>query len=545
MPDRSRQTPSDVAGSGRLLRSAGTVGALTLVSRLFGYARDMVVAALLGTTVVADAWFAAFELPNMLRRLASEGTLSAAFVPVFADTARRHGESEVWRLADRFHTAVLVAVTGLTLVGILVAPWIVPLLYPGFRQDPAKIALTVRLAQLVFAYALFISLSAVLMAVLNARERFAAAAFTPVLLNVSIIVFAVSAWIVDAESSVYYIVAGVIAGGLAQWLFLVPFARRAGMRFQFLADWNNPGLRQVGRLIVPRLLGVGVVQVNIIVGRMFATRLGDGPLAAMYYSARITELTLGVFAVSVATVVLPAMSRQGAAGDHAAMRGTLSFALRQVTAITLPAAVGLILLRQPIVAVLFQRGAFDADSTAMASAGLMGYAAGLVAVAAVRITAPGFYALHDTRTPVAAALVAMVVNIVGCMMLMGPLGIGGIALANSIAALASAALLLAILRVRLGGIDGGTLLRSICRIVAAAALMGWVVSALANRWLGDLGVPPALLGAGLVATIVVGTLTYVAALAVARAPELRELRAVLSGKLSASAGEPPDGSGAR
>jgi putative peptidoglycan lipid II flippase len=335
----------------------------------------------------------------------------------------------------------------------------------------------------------------------------------------------VTAWTLGVEAPVYFILAGAVLGGLLQWLFLVPFARSAGMRFRPLLDLHDPDLREVGRLIVPRLFGVGVVQVNILVGRMLASQLGEGNVAALYFGSRITELTLGVFAISIATVVLPPLSRLGAAGDREGMRGTLSFALRQVTLITVPAAVGLIVLREPIIRVLFERGAFDAESTAMTAAGLAGYAVGLVGVAAVRIVAPGFYALRDTRTPVRVAAVAMLVNIVGCLVLRGPLQIAGIALASSIAGLFSAVVLLVLIRRRLGGIGGSELTASVLRVGVASALMAAVLIPGAGVW-----APAAARGlaaaAGLAGLLALGMAVYFGALWALRAPELAELAAV-------------------
>ncbi len=529
MPGNGRQTtfsgeaePREAATKRRLLRSAGTVGGLTLVSRVLGYLRDMAVAALLGTGPVNDAFQAAFQLPNALRRLASEGNLSAAFVPVFARISSQHDDGSVWRTAARFHTAILLIVGALALVGIVAAPVLVPLIYSGFASETGKLELTIRLTRFLFPYALFISGSAVLMAVLNARNRFAAAAFTPVLLNVAIVTAGAAAWWGGSDWPVAYLVVGVLVGGLVQWSFLMPFARRIGMRLFAWPRGSDPALREIGRLIVPRLFGVGIVQINIVVGQAIAGRLpGNGAVSALYFASRITELALGVFAVSVATVVLPSMSQQGATHDLAGMRRTLSFALRQVIAITLPAAVGLVLLRQEIVAVLFERELFDADSTALTALALSGYACGLAAVAAVRVTAPAFYAVRDTRTPVLVAAGAMVVNLLGCLALSGPYGVAGIALANSIAAVVSAAALLILLRARLGGFGGRRLVGSFVRLVAAAAIMGWVVSAVAA--------PAAAAGrtVGLAMTILVGLLTYAAALAVLGAAEIAELRDVL------------------
>lgn len=536
MPASFRQTPPQPPGAAPgMLRAAGTVGLLTLLSRLFGYLRDVVVAGLLGTGLVADAWQAAFEVPNMLRRLASEGNLSAAAVPVLAHVRAARGEGAESRLADRFHSVVAVGAAALTVLGILVAPWIVPLLYPGFVSDPGKVELTVRLTRLVFAYALFISLSAVLMAVLNARERFAAAAFTPVLLNLAILGCGVGAWVGGAPEPVYFILAGAVLGGALQWLFLVPFARSAGMTFQPRVDWHDPDLREIGRLIGPRLLGVGVVQVNILVGRMLASGLGEGNVAALYFGSRITELALGIFAISIATVVLPPLSRQGAAGDHAGMRTTLSTALRQVTVVTAPATVALVVLREPIVRVLFERGRFDEASTAITAAGLAGYAVGLVGVAAARVSAPGFFALRDTRTPLRIALVAMVINVAGCLLLRGPLQIAGISLANSLAALFSAGALLLLLRSRLGGIDGGGLMRALLRIAVASALMGVVVSYAAPLLVpSDAAAAAAALG--LLVLVTLGVAVYGGVLMLVGGDELREVAAVLRRRADARSG---------
>lgn len=538
MPRSPRQTPSSaLAGHGspgRVLRSAGTVGGLTLLSRVCGYLRDAILAGLLGTSHVMDAWGAAFQIPNALRRLASEGNLSAAFVPVFSQVERRR-PAGVWDLADRFHAAALIVVAALAAAGIATAHLVVPLIYAGFGATPGKLELTITLTRLLFIYALFISLNAVLMAVLNARDRFAAAAFTPVLLNLAIIGFGVAAWLSAASDPVYWVVAGVIVGGFAQWAFLVPFARRLGMRFRLRPGFGDADLREVGRLIVPRLLGVGVVQVNIFVGQILAAGLGQGAIAALYYASRLQELTLGVFAVSVATVVLPTMSRQGAAGDRQGMRSTLTFALRQVTAVTLPASVGVIVLRQQIVAVLFERGAFDAGSTALSASALAGFGVGLAAVAAARILAPGFYALQDTRSPVWVATGGVAVNLLACLALRGPLGVGGIALANSIAAAGIAALLLVLLRRRLGRLEGRLLLASTARIAAASAAMGAAVVVLPTPWEAAAGATAQAVD--LLVRVVAGIAVYLGALLVLRAPELRELAEVVAGKRPGTLGK--------
>ena len=533
-PEAEGQTPSGAAERGDLLRSAGAVGALTLVSRVFGLLRMAVLTALLGTGSAADAWAIAFMLPNSLRRLVGEGNISAAFVPVFTRLARERDEAKTWELAQRFHTAVAIAALLLSLSGVLAAPMLVHGFASGFADVAGKIELTVRLTRFVFGYLFFISMAAVLVAVLNARDRFAAAAFAPVLLNVSIVGAGLAAWwsgVVDPEQAVWVIAAAAVLGGAAQYAFLIPYARRLGMRVWPRRPSTDPALRQIGRLMVPGLFGVGIIQVNIIVGRTLASQLSEGAVASLDYAARINELTLGVFAISVATVVLPLMSRQGAADDLAALRNTLVFALRQISLVTIPAAVGMILLRHEIVKVLYERGQFDGESTILTGAALWGYAVGLVSVATVRVVAPAFFALRDTATPVRVAAVAMLVNIGACLILRPSLGNAGIALANSIAATVNSALLLFLFRRRIGALGVRTLAPSLMRLLVSAAIMGWVVEALRRLWWPRADGSVLIEVAILLAIIGVGVLTYLAALAILRAPEIWELRSVTRGGL--------------
>jgi len=515
----------DASQAGRLLRAAGTVGGMTLTSRALGLVRDVALSTLLGAGTAADAWNAAFMLPNTLRRMVGEGNISAAFIPVFTRHAENRSTEETWALASRFFTAVLMVSGVLSVLGVLLAPWIVGIMFPGYAQVPGKIELTVALTRAVFGYLLLISLTAVLMGALNARQRFAAAAFTPVMLNVALIAAAALAWGRAPTAAVWLIAAGAMVGGLLQFLFLVPFVRKLGMSVRPTWPFGDPALREIGRLMVPGVIGAGVVQINILVGRQLASGLTEGSITSLYFASRLNELALGVFAVAVATVVLPLMSKQGAAGDKARLRGTLGFALRQVSAVTIPAAVGLVLLRREIVSTLFEHGAFSSEATALTASAVWGYAVGLGAVAGVRVIVQAFYALRDTRTPVAVAGGAMLVNIAGCLLLRGPLENAGIALANSIAAGFAATALLILIRRRLGGLGGAAILASIVRIGLAAAVMAWVVAALQPMAVAPTaGVVEAWLR--LIVLVGIAGLTYLAALAVLRAPELRELRAM-------------------
>lgn len=505
-----------------MLRSVGVVAGITLLSRFAGYGRDIVATAFFGTGLYADAFVAAFRLPNILRRLVGEGNVSAAFVPVFEHAAGERPEDDLWGLADTFHLAIAASAALLTSVGILAAPLLVRhLLIPG---KPEAWQVTTNLVWITFPYLIFISAASALMAILNARDRFSAAAFTPVLYNLTMISSVVV--MLRADTPIYVWAAAAVVGGFLQWLSLVPHAWKLGMRFRPRVSLSDPALRRIALLMLPGLFGVGIVQVNVVVGQYLASFLATGSISSLFFAFRITELPLGVFAVAVATVVLPLMSRQAARGDRAAMLGTLNFALRQVIFITLPASVGLVVLRREIVSLLFERGAFDAASTAATAEALAAYGIGLVGIAGVRVVAPGFFALRDTLTPVLVAAVAMVVHLVACLALVGPLGHAGLALAGSVAASVNVGLLLLLMRRRVGTLGGRRLATALLRLGTASAVMGWVIWGLRARWLSP--APAGLLsrGAGLGAVIAIGVLTYLAAAALLRAPELTELRKV-------------------
>jgi len=510
-----------------VLRSAGAVAAITMLSRVAGYGRDMVSAYFFGTGLYADAFVAAFRLPNILRRLVGEGNVSAAFVPVFEHEARDRPEDELWRLADSFHLAIAAVATLLTVVGMALAPFLVRwVLIPG---NPEAYEVTTNLVWLTFPYLIFIAAAAALMAILNSRDRFSAAAFTPVLFNLTLI--ASAAVMVRAEVPIYVWAVAAVIGGMLQWLFLVPHGWRLGMRFRPGVGLSDPALRRIGALMLPGLFGVGITQFNILIGQWLASWLAQGSIASLFYAGRLTELPLGVFVVATATVVLPLMSRQAARGDRTGMLDTLNFALRQVAFITLPACVGLVLLRDEIVSVLFQipGGQFSADSTERTAAALAAYSVGLIGFAGVRVVAPGFFALKDTMTPVLVAAVAMVVHLAACLALIPWLDHAGIALASSLSGYVNAGLLVWLLQRRVGSIGGWALLRSFARLGVASSVMAWVVWGLRSRWFTEIADSSPTRAATLALIVGVGAVTYLGAAALLRAPELRELRSIRKG----------------
>ena len=458
----------------RLLRSASLITSITLLSRVFGYLRDQRIAFLLGAGLESDAYTIAYRIPNLLRRLVGEGAASAAFIPIFTEYISGEKRKEAWEFTNSMIMIVTMVMTAVTLLGILAAPLIVRAIAYGFIGTPGKVELTVLLTRIMFPYIFLISLSALAMGVLNSLHKFAAPAFAPVLLNLSVIAFS---FITDLFPSPEIALAvGVVAGGVLQLVVQVPQVVRSGWRFRPRLDFRHPGVRRAAWLMAPVTVGVGVAQINFVVGSLFASFLGDGPQTALYYSERVMELVLGGYAIAIATVILPTMSRFAAEGRIEDVRATLNFSARMILFITVPATVGLIVLRVPIVEVLFQHGQFDAADTAMTAFALLFGALGLSAFAMVKIVVPAFYSLKDTKTPVKVAFGAMFLNVVFNVAFFLPLGVGGPALATSLAGLFNAVALIVIFSRRQGALAIGAILSSLVRFLVAAVPLAFAAS---------------------------------------------------------------------
>ncbi len=428
----------------------------------------MTIALFLGAGLGADAFFVAFRIPNLLRRLFGEGALSAAFVPTFVDTLQKGGHDEANKLARVTFTVAALILLGVTILGIAFSPAVVKLIAPGFADDPTKFGLTVSLNRIMFPYIFFISLVALAMGVLNSFGYFAAPAAAPVLLNISMITsVSVFCTFFNAHPT-YALAGGVVVSGLLQLLLQLPFMRAAGIRLRPDFNFRNPALKRIGILFVPAAFGGAVYQLNVLIGTILASLLPAGGVSWLYYADRLVELPLGVFAIALGTAVLPTMSRQASRNDTQGLVESVSYALRLIGFFTIPASVGLILLREPIIAVLFQRGLFTYEDTLQSAYALLYYTAGLWAFSALKVITQAFFSLKDTKTPVYAAVVAVVVNLVGGLILMGPLRHGGLALAVSLAAACNVSVLFWILIRRLGVFPTRTFLASIGRIIAAS-----------------------------------------------------------------------------
>lgn len=450
----------------QVLGALGTIGAATLASRVLGFVRDMVVALAFGAGPITDAFFVAFRVPNILRRLLAEGALSTAVIPVFTEYASAHPREELRRLLRATFGAALIVLTATALMGIIAAPWIVRAIAPGFTGDPSQARLAVLLTRVMFPYLLLVGLSALAMGALNAEHRFFAAALGPAVLNLGMIagVLALSG---HTDPPILALAIGVLAGGVGQLLVQLPDLRATGLLVAPSAELRHPALARVARLLVPAVFGLAAVQVMVFVNTLLASLLPPGAISFLYYADRVMEFPLGVFGIALASASLPAMSRQAAAGDTRALAGTLNFALRLAVYICVPATVGLLVLRSPITRVLFERGRFTATDTVATAEALTGYTVGLVAFATARITAQAFYAVGEPGTAVRIGVIAVAANVVAALGLMGPLGHAGLAYASSIGAYVNVLALLWLARRRFGPLGGRALLTSALRSAAA------------------------------------------------------------------------------
>ena len=455
----------------QIAKAAGVVGLSTLISRILGFARDALIANLFGAGMAADAFFVAFRIPNLFRRLLGEGSLTSSFIPIFTEYLSKKSKAEAGGLANAFFSLALVVLSVVTLAGIVFAPAIVTVMAHGFSSIPEKFRLTVTLTRMMFPYLLFVGLVALCMGILNSLRHFAAPALSPVLLNVSIILSALFLTPYLREP-VMALAIGVVIGGISQLMLQLPFVWRNGIHLKPHWEPRHPGVIRVGGLMAPSIIGLAVTQINVLVDTIVASFLKEGTVSYLYYADRLLEFPMGIFAIAIATAVLPTMSEKAVKNDMEGVKDTFSYALRLTLFLTIPAMVGLIALGIPIISLLFQRGIFTYNSTIDTSMALYGFAIGLPAFAGVRIIVPVFYSLQDTKTPVKVAVIAMLTNVTCDLLFMYPLKQFGLALATSLSAFVNFTLLAYILRQRIGRMGARRVLISAAKVLASSVLMG-------------------------------------------------------------------------
>jgi putative peptidoglycan lipid II flippase len=511
----------------KLYRGVATVGAMTALSRVLGFARDVLIAAVLGTSYVADAFFVAFRVPNMFRRLFAEGAFDAAFIPLFAKHLHAEGAEAARAFASRTLSGLTVLLVGFTLLAEIAMPWLMLLLAPGFAGDPAKFDLAVLLSRIALPYLVCMSLVALYTGILNAYGRFAAAAFAPTLLNV-VLIAVLLAFVAsggERQSAAGMALAwGITVSGVLQVLVVLFAAIRSGMRVPWTRPRFGPDMRRLVKLATPGILAGGMAQLTLVISTVIAT-LQDRVVSWLYYAERLFQLPLGIIGVAIGVVLLPALSHKLRTGDHAAVLASENRALEFALLLTMPAATALFIAAAPIIRVLFERGAFTPEDSAATAAMLAAFALGLPAYVLIKVLHPSFFAREDTKTPMLFAGISMAANIALSLALFFTVGATGIAAAAALSGWINVALLALALRRREGLMPDRTFRRRLGGILAASAIMGAVVFALVaaldpwfapdSGFLAQAGALAILVGAGL--------LTYLAAAQLFGAAHFREL----------------------
>ena len=463
-----------------ITRALGVVGSVTLLSRITGYVRDMVIAYFFGARAETDAFYVAFRIPNLLRRLLAEGSLTVSFIPVFTEYLEKNGKEEAKKVSDVTFTLLFMVLILVSIAGVLLSPLIIKLFASGFKDESFNLA--VDLNRIMFPYIFFASLTALSMGVLNSLKHFFAPAFSPVIFNI-VLISTVFLFFQRFDIPIFALAIGVIIGGFIQAAFQVPFLKSRGFTFSFRKNLRHPAVKKIAFLMAPQLFGVAVYNLNILVSTQYASHLPEGTVSYLYYSERLIEFPLGIIAVSIATALLPSLSSLASRGEFKDFRENYSFALRLMLFVMVPAVAGLIALKIPICNLLYQRGEFTLDATISTSQALLGYTIGLWAVGGVRITAPTFYAMQDTRTPVVFAFLAFIVNALLGYILGFTLELKhtGLALASSISSIFNFSLLFFALNKRVGMIDINKTLIYGLKISIASLIMGvtaWKISTL-------------------------------------------------------------------
>ncbi len=501
----------------RLARAAAIVMVAFVLSRALGLLREVVIGSQFGTSRELDAYLAAFRIPDLIFQLIAGGALGSAFIPTFTSYLAHGNEEEAWRLASSvLNIVAIVLISCAALAGIFAPHLVAHVVVPGFSSDEQ--ALTVGLMRIMLIAPVVFGISGIAMGILNSFQHFLLPALAPAMYNLAIVAGAV---FLAPTMGVYGLAIGVVAGSVLHLLIQLPELLRRGLTYRPLLDIAHPGEREVGRLMLPRVLGLATVQVNFLVNTLLASGLADGSLAALNYAWMLMLLPQGIFAMAIATAAFPTLSELAAREELGELRATLSEALRLILYLSIPASVALIVLAEPLIQLLLQRGRFDPSSTQVVAWALRFYALGLLAHSALEILTRAFYSLHDTRTPVLIGVGAMILNIILSVILIGPLLHGGLALANSVATIVETLVLLTILRGRLEGVDGARLLRSGLKIGLAALVMSIGVS-----WFGGIVPGSSILvrGGG---AILFGGAVYVVASLLLRSEEATALGGIL------------------
>ena len=514
----------------KILKNSTIVAIGTMISRVLGLARDMLIAARFGTSSITSAFVMAFTLPNMLRDLLGEGAANAAFVPVLTEYKNKNDKKGFWQAANSILLGFTFVILAVVIIGVFIAPFLIKIMAPGFSGQPEIVELTVKFTRMLFPYIFFMALTAYSMGVLNTLGHFMVPSFCRGLLNLSLIL---SIGLLYPYMGAMCLVVGVLVGGFLQVGVQIPVLKRYGQSFSYGMNFAHPAIKKVKKLMVPRIAGAAVYQINVLFDRMFGSLLwivGDGAIGALYFSYRLIQLPVGIFSTSFANAVLPTLSENYQNKDMKKFKTNLSFALRSVFFILIPSSLGLILLGKPIISVLFERGLFGNVSAHMTYAALFFYSIGLFAYGGIKILAFSFYSMNDTSTPVRVSARSLVVNIVCNVILMFPLKVGGLALGTSIAGIFNFVFLYAILKKRIGRIKENSIIYFVIKVGIASVIMGVVGFLLSQKFIyaSDAGFMFSLIK--LLGILIVCLVVYIFSCLLLGLDEIKELKKWISKK---------------
>lgn len=488
----------------KVAKAAGIIMAAMVLSRIIGYVRDMVIYARFGQNNLTDAYNAAFSIPDFLYYLLVGGALSSAFIPVFSGYIATQKDEDGWRVASTiFNTVVILMLLGIAL-GVTFAPALIRILVPGFSE--ANILLTVQMTRIMFMQTFFMALNGISMGILNSYHNFFAPALGSVVYNLGIIVIGL---LLSPRLGIVGFSVGVVVGAALNFAIQLPALLKIGLRYHPVIDLNHPGVRKIGALIIPVFIGLSVTHFNLFVNQNLGSSLPEGMISALRAAQRIMQLPIGVFAIAIAVAVFPTLTGHAARQEKEDFKKTMSLGIRTIIFITLPASVGLIALKTPVVRLLFQQGRFTAADTQATSYALLFYCIGLFAYSAIQLLNRVFYSLQDTRTPVTVGIFTILVNIALNFLLIKPMGHGGLAFAYSLAGIVNLVGLLYILRRRIGSIDGRKMLTSFGQTLAISLVMGlaaYYTSSVSQNLLGVTGKMGQILQVG--ASVSVGALVF-------------------------------------
>lgn len=453
----------------KIVKAAGIVGLGTFFSRLFGLIRLQVIAYIFGYSQATDAFWIGFTLPNLFRSLLAEGALSTAFIPVFSEWLRNKGRKEAEILANNILNILILILTITVAAGVFLAPIYVPWLAFGFREFFSQMQLAINLTRVMFPFLFFISIAALIMAILNCEGHFFSPAFAPLLFNIAVIF---SAILLTPLYGIYSLAIGVVLGGGIQFFFQIPFLKHKDYHYRFILSFKDPGVKKILKLMGPAALGGITLQVNILINRVFASTLPPGSISSLQYAMRLIQLPLGIFAIALSTAIFPSLSSLDIKKKMKEFRSTLSLGLRIVFLLLIPSSIGLIIIGKPLICLIFQHGAFLSEDTLMTNQALFYYSIGLFAMGGVMVLNRAFYSLQDMMTPFKVSFLIMLVNVLLNFLLISPLKQGGLALATSISMIINMIILFFLLRRRLRSMEGGKLFSSFLKISLASFMMG-------------------------------------------------------------------------